>query len=176
MCNTKHRYYIGDGAAGLLLYGAVPCRFDVKRGSVYISVIKSKRNESDMQFLDTAYQLYIFTVQQCVKFPKRYTFYVSQDISHIASEIHRKVKCANSIFPTNMHEVQMRRDYFLEAYADTQSLISQVNAASEMFQISGSVLTRWMELIQSELNLLKGVMKRDKARYKNLLQAQNETE
>ncbi len=129
-----------------------------------------------MQFLDTAYQLYIFTVQQCVKFPKRYTFYVSQDISHTAFEIHRKVKCANSVFPTNAHEFQMRRDYFLEAYADAQSLISQINAATELFQISGSTLTRWMELIQSELHLLKGVMRKDKARYKNLLQSSTETE
>jgi hypothetical protein len=141
------------------------------KGSVYISVIKSKRGESDMQFLDTAYQLYIFTIQQCVKFPKRYTFYVSQDISHIAFEIHRKVKCANSIYPTNSHEFQMRRDYFLESYADTQSLISQINAATELFQISGGVLTRWMELINYELSLLKGIMKRDKSRYKNLLQS-----
>lgn len=141
-----------------------------------MSVIKSKRNESDMQFLDTAFQLYIYSVQQCVKFPKRYTFYVSQEISHTASEIHRKVKCANSVFPTNAHEFQIRRDYFLEAYADTQSLISQINAATELFQISGSILTRWMELIQSELHLLKGIMKKDKARYKNLLNNLEKTE
>ena len=146
------------------------------KGSDYISVIKSKRNESDMQFLDTAYQLYIFTVQQCVKFPKRYTFYVSQELSHIASEIHRKVKCANSVFPTNAHEFQMRRDYFLEAYADAQSMISQINAATELFQISGSTLTWWMELIQAELRLLKGVMRKDKVRYKNLLKEIAETE
>lgn len=146
------------------------------KGCELISVIKSKRNESEMQFLDTAYQLYIYTVQQCVKFPKRYTFYVSQEISHTASEIHRKVKCANSVFPTNTHEFQMRRDYFVEAYADTQSLISQINAATELFQISGSILTRWMELIQSELHLLKGIMKKDKTRYKDLLGASIETE
>lgn len=146
------------------------------KGCELISVIKSKRNESEMQFLDTAYQLYIYTVQQCVKFPKRYTFYVSQEISHTASEIHRKVKCANSVFPTNIHEFQMRRDYFLEAYADTQSLVSQINAATELFQISGSILTRWMELIQSELHLLKGIMKKDKTRYKNLLGDSIETE
>lgn len=141
-----------------------------------ISVIKSKRGESDLQFLDTAYQLYIFSVQQCVKFPKRYTFYVSQEISHTASEIQRKVKCGNSIFPSNAHEYQKRRDYFIEAYADAQSLISQINAATELFQISGNVLSRWMELIYSELSLLKGVMKRDKARYRRLLNETDESQ
>lgn len=129
-----------------------------------------------MQFIDTAYKLYIFSVQQCVKFPKRYTFYVSQEISHTASEIHRKVKCANSVFPSNVHEVQKRRDYFIEAYADAQSLISQINAATELFQISGSVLTQWMELVYSELTLIKGIMKKDKTRYKHLLKKSEETD
>lgn len=129
-----------------------------------------------MQFIDTAYKLYIFSVQQCVKFPKRYTFYVSQEISHTASEIHRKVKCANSVFPSNAHEVQKRRDYFIEAYADAQSLISQINAATELFQISGSVLTQWMELVYSELTLIKGVMKKDKTRYKHLSKKSEETD
>lgn len=129
-----------------------------------------------MQFIDTAYKLYIFSVQQCVKFPKRYTFYVSQEISHTASEIHRKVKCANSVFPSNAHEVQKRRDYFIEAYADAQSLISQINAATELFQISGGVLTQWMELVYSELTLIKGVMKKDKTRYKHLLKKSEETD
>lgn len=147
--------------------------FSVK-GVHYISVIKSKRNESNLQFVDTAFKLYTFTIQQCVKFPKRYTFYVSQEISNTATKILVEVKRGNSIYPTNEHEVQMRRDCFLNAYADAQSLISQINAATELFQISGTVLTGWMELIQSELNLLRGIMKKDKARYKNICQPKTE--
>lgn len=122
-----------------------------------------------MQFVDTASKLHIYTVKQCVKFPKRYTFYVSQNISDTASEILKCVKSANSIYPTNAHEVQVRRDYFLRAYAETQSLVSLINDAKEMFDISGSAMTGWMELIQAELNLLKGILKTDKRRYKKIL-------
>ena len=122
-----------------------------------------------MQFVDTASKLHIYTVKQCVKFPKRYTFYVSQNISDTASEILKCVKSANSIYPTNAHEVQVRRDYFLRAYAETQSLVSLINDAKEMFDISGSTMTGWMELIQAELNLLKGILKTDKQRYKKIL-------
>ena len=122
-----------------------------------------------MQFVDTASKLHIYTVKQCVKFPKRYTFYVSQNISDTASEILKCVKSANSIYPTNAHEVQVRRDYFLRAYAETQSLVSLINDAKEMFDISGSAMTGWMELIQAELNLLKGILKTDKQRYKKIL-------
>ena len=131
-----------------------------------MSVLKSKRNESDLQFLDTAMKLNIFSIQQCVKFPKRYTFYISHEIAETSSEILKNVKCANSIYPTNAHEAQMRRDHFISAYAYTQSLISQINVASELFPISGGVMTQWMELILSELNLLKSIMKSDKSRYK----------
>lgn len=63
----------------------------------------------------------------------------------------------------------MRRDYFLRAYAETQSLVSLINDAKEMFDISGSTMTGWMELIQAELNLLKGILKTDKQRYKKIL-------
>ncbi|MBR4023267.1 MAG: hypothetical protein IKI94_11895 [Ruminococcus sp.] len=49
-------------------------------------------------------------------------------------------------------------------------MISLINAAKELFDISGATLTTWMETIQLELNLLRGIMKNDKSRYKNLLE------
>lgn len=118
-----------------------------------------------MQFLDTASRLHIFTIKQCVKFPKRYTFYVSQDIASVSGQILDFAKCANSIYPTNAHEAQMRRDYLLQAYAKTQSLISFIGDAKELFDISGGIMSEWMELIQTELRLLRGAMKNDKQRF-----------
>lgn len=52
-----------------------------------MSVVKSERTESAMEFLDNAHKLYIYTIQQCVNFPKRYTFYVSTEIAKTAGEI-----------------------------------------------------------------------------------------
>lgn len=121
-----------------------------------------------MEFLDTAHKLKIFTIQQCVNFPKRYTFYITTEIAQTANEILTNVKCGNSVYPTNPHEVQVRRDYFMKAYALAQALISQLNAACEIFPISGKAMVQWMGLIHSELNLLKGLMDADKKRYKNL--------
>lgn len=100
-----------------------------------MSVIKSKRSESEMEFIYTARQLQIYTIQKCVNFPKRYTFYVSQPIVDSATKIHQCVKCANSIYPLNQHEAQMRRDYMLQANAELYSLISQIEVAQEIFGI-----------------------------------------
>lgn len=82
-----------------------------------MSVIKSKRGESEMEFIHTARELEIYTIKKCIGFPKRYTFYLAKPISDSAVRIHTYSKMANSIYPTNQHEAQMRRDYLLRANA-----------------------------------------------------------
>ena len=133
-----------------------------------VSVVKSKRAESDMEFLHTARELQIYTIRRCTGFPKRYTFYLSQPISNCATRIHEYVKCANSIYPTNQHEAQLRRDYLLKANAELNSLVSQAEVACEIFGMDPDSLAYWMDIIDREIRLVKGTMKKDKDRYKNL--------
>lgn len=133
-----------------------------------MSVIKSKRGESNMEFIYNARKLQIYTIQKCAGFPKRYTFYLGQPIAEIAKNIHHYVKCANSIYPLNQHEVQLRRDYLLRANAELNSLISQIEVASEMFGLEPDVMKYWMDIVEREIRLVKGVLKEDRERYKNL--------
>ena len=60
----------------------------------------------------------------------------------------------------------MRRDHFINAYTELQALITKINNAQELFPISGGSVIEWMTLINTELRLLRGVMKSDKQRYK----------
>lgn len=133
-----------------------------------MAVIKSERTESEMEFVHTARQLQIYTIQKVVNFPKRYTFYVSQPIANAATRIHEDVKMANSIYPTNQHEAQMRRDYLLRANAELNSLASQLEVAHELFGVEENAMKFWAGLIVSEIALVKGTMKKDRERYKNL--------
>lgn len=133
-----------------------------------MAVIKSNRAESEMEFIHTARQLQIHTIQKCVNFPKRYTFYVGQPMAECATRIHEYVKCANSIYPLNQHEVQMRRDYLLRANAELNSLISQIEVAGELFGLEPDKMKFWMEIIEKEIRLVKGTMKKDRERYKDL--------
>lgn len=121
-----------------------------------------------MEFIYTARRLQIYTIQKCVNFPKRYTFYISQPIAESATHIHENVKMANSIYPTNAHEVQLRRDYLLQANAQLNSLVSQIEVAHELFGLEPNVMKYWMDLVDSEIHLVKGVLKKDKERYKNI--------
>lgn len=134
-----------------------------------MSVIKSKRTTSDMEFLATARRLQIYTIQKCVSSPKRYTFYVSQPLANASTRIYEDVKRGNSIYPLNQHEVQIRRDCFLRANAELQSMISQLEVAQELFGIEMDTLKYWMDIIDAEIRLVKAVMKADRERYKKLL-------
>ena len=90
-----------------------------------MSVYKSKRGESSAQFVETARKLEVHTLAQCLKIPKRYTFFLSTEIMRLASEVYNNVKSANSIFPSNQHEVQMRRDKLTEANNALQCLVGK---------------------------------------------------
>lgn len=116
----------------------------------------------------TARELQIYTIQKCVGFPKRYTFYVSQPLAAVATRIYEDVKRGNSIYPANQHEVQLRRDYFLQAGAELQNLVSQIEVAYELFRFDTNIMTRWMELVDTEIKLIKALLKSDKSRYKDL--------
>ena len=135
-----------------------------------MSVLKSKRRVSGVQFLETARDLHLFTMQTCIKFvPKRYTFYLSQPAIMTAYNIHACVKRGNSIFPTTKRDYEMRREQFIMAVAELQNLVSQINIIYEMFPMPDNVSTKLLGLIDSELNLVKGAIKKDEERYKDLV-------
>ena len=121
-----------------------------------------------MEFLATARKLQIYTIKKCVGFPKRYTFYISQPLGNTAVRIYENVKRGNSIYPLNQHEVQLRRDYFLQAYVELQNIVSQLELAQELFGIEMDTMRFWMEMVDTEIRLVKAVLKTDRARYKDL--------
>lgn len=73
-----------------------------------MSVLKSKRGESTMQFIETARELEVYTIKQCAKFPKRFMFLITKDLIDLAKSVYNNTKSANSIYPTNINELQMR--------------------------------------------------------------------
>lgn len=121
-----------------------------------------------MEFLATARKLQIYTIQKCVNFPKRYTFYVSQPLANAATRVYEYVKCANSIYPLNQHEAQLRRDCFIKANAELNSIASQLEVAQELFGIDMETLMYWADMVNTEIRLVKAVMKNDRDRYKDL--------
>lgn len=140
-----------------------------------MSVIKSKRGESVIQFLETARELEIYTIKQCAKFPKRFMFLITKDIIDLAKSIFNNVKSANSVYPTNAAELQMRTNFIIKANCALQCLISQLDIAREFIKhtdndksIKSKTWQTWADLITSEVKMLSSLRKNDKERYKDL--------
>jgi hypothetical protein len=140
-----------------------------------MSVYKSRRGESATQFVETARLLEAHTLAQCVKIPKRYTFLLSTELMRLASEVYNHAKSANSIFPSNQHEAQMRRDRLTEANNSLQCLVGKLGLLAdvlkknpERFKGLDNALEKWGSLITDEAKLISGVKKSDKVRFKDL--------
>lgn len=112
-----------------------------------MSVYKSKRGESSVQFIETARRLEAHTFACCMKAPKRYERFLTGRIMELSSEVHDRVRAANNIWPTNRHEAQLRRDELMRA---------------------NNALQRWGDLICEEAKLIAAVKKNDRQRYKDL--------
>ena len=139
----------------------------INHEAIYMSVPKGQRTTSEIQFLYTARELQLHTIRKCVNFPKRYTFYVSQHLVACATRIHEYVKIGNSIYATNAHEAQLRIDYFIKAKAEVNNIVSQIEVACELFEIDDKAMIYWMELVKKENELLKGLLRSERAKLKN---------
>lgn len=138
-----------------------------------MAVYKALRGESNMQFVETARQLAVYTRKYCLKMPKRYTFFGVQELCRLADAVYNEVKMANSIYPTNAHEAQLRRDHLTEANTTLQALVGQLGIMTELLKQSppkwlNHALEEWSTLILDEARLISGVKKSDKERYKHL--------
>lgn len=140
-----------------------------------MSVLKSKRGESIIQFLETARELEVYTIKQCAKLPKRFMFLITKDLVDLAKSVFNNVKSANSVYPTNTAELQLRTNYIIKANCALQCLISQLDIAREFIKhtdndkaIKSKVWQTWADLITNEIKMLSALRKNDKERYKDL--------
>lgn len=140
-----------------------------------MSVLKSQRGDSVVQFLDTARELEIYTIKQCAKFPKRYMFLITKDIVALANAVYNNVKAANSIYVITADDARLRREYVTKANCNLQCLISQIDIAREFVRttdenkpIKCTVWEKWATLITTEAKLLASLKESDKKRYGNL--------
>lgn len=135
-----------------------------------MSVIKSKRGKSSVQFMQTGLDLVNHTISIVRKFPKSVTFYISVPTANAAKEMYANLKKGNSIIPQTKHELERRLDYFQDAYASLQVLSSEIDMAVEhqIDEIAEGNILRWLELLDKEERLIRAQIKGDKERYKNL--------
>ena len=123
-----------------------------------MSVYASKRKKSNVQFLDTAMDLWRYSRAKALKFPKRRTFYGGARINELAAHCCNYVRAANGVYVNNQAQLDERTRYLNKAYQCLQNLYDEITLAYEA----------WIAMIHKEMELIQGVKKTDKARFLKL--------
>lgn len=118
---------------------------------------------SSIQYIDTARELVIHTIKYAKKFPKSAMFLIVKDIVDTAREIYKEVAKANSCYPRSKEDVSFRYAHLLEAKGAVDNLDGLLSVAKELFEVDISEYgwLHWGELINKEMNLIKGVISSD---------------
>lgn len=119
-----------------------------------------------MQFIETARQLEIYTIKHCSRFAKHYMFFITKHLVELSHEILDNAKSANSVFPKNAEENQLRVNYVIKAICAVEALLSQLDVAIEFVgeakndkPIKPTVWEEWTRYCMEELKVLKGIKK-----------------
>src|SRR5574344_678340 len=134
-----------------------------------MSVKVADRKESHVQFITTAGELLKHTTSNCLKFPKRLTFFISTDLVKTAQEIYRDLVYANSLYLFTKEHAVKRKELFEKAIGYLKYLSSMLNIAIVYVpNTKPTVWNKWTQLIDREHDLLLSVIKSDEKRtYQN---------
>ena len=146
-----------------------------------MSVLKSKRAVSKAEFINTANQIYVETVNFLTRLSARYSRLIAEPTAKLAGEVLDHAEKANSIYPSDPQRIELRKAHLLEARASlmaldvrlshcyaildhnpevafTNSTGKQVEAGKAEQKLENMAQSLG-ELIDKENELLKGVIK-----------------
>lgn len=132
------------------------------------NVYKRLRGETDTQFIINALDLQALLTQYCAKekfVPKKYRLLIGVPIINKVDELVDNITFANSIYPTNESELQQRKEYQVKAIANCFQLQNYiVKLEKTIDSVTITSLEKIIDLLCSELNLLKAWKKSDSSR------------
>ena len=87
-----------------------------------MSVLKAKRTVSKAEFVNTANQIYVETLNFLTRMSARYARLLAEPVAKLAGEVVDHCEKANSIFPSDIQRVELRKAHLLEARASLMAL------------------------------------------------------
>ena len=87
-----------------------------------MSVLKSKRTTSKAEFVNTAHQIFVETLGFLTRLSARYSRLLAEPPAKLAGEVIDHAEKANSIFPSDLQRVELRKAHLLEARASLMAL------------------------------------------------------
>ena len=136
-----------------------------------MSVVKSKRGESDLEVITKSIALATYTIKICSNeknFPKRYRWCITSKIVDATIDICNYINMANSVYVSSKQDHQTRRQYQNRALASSSSLLTMMGIAYKTFSIDDDRIEHWTRSVIDIQNLTRNWRKSDSERYKNL--------
>lgn len=87
-----------------------------------MSALKSKRTTSKAEFVNTAHQIFVETLGFLTRLSARYSRLLAEPTAKLAGEVIDHAEKANSIFPSDLQRVELRKAHLLEARASLMAL------------------------------------------------------
>lgn len=87
-----------------------------------MSVLKQKRAVSKAEFINVARQIYIETLNFLTRLSARYSRLVAEPVAKLAGEVIDHCEKANSIYPSDVQRIELRKTHLLEARASLMAL------------------------------------------------------
>lgn len=126
-----------------------------------MSVLQCRRAESRVEYVTNARNLMKYSIQKCLKFPKRYTFFISVDFVKTAQDIYKATLDIEKHYGDEYKE--WRRDKCKTTISLLQYLNSQIDIIKEYkFDLTDKQICYWLDMIEKEIKLLNGVINASK--------------
>lgn len=87
-----------------------------------MSVLKAKRTVSKAEFVNTANQIYVETLNFLTRMSARYSRLLAEPVARLAGEVVDHCEKANSIYPSDEQRKDLRKAHLLEARASLKAL------------------------------------------------------
>ena len=143
-----------------------PCAASAQKGGETISnVLARKRSVSVLEFYKNAQEIRSTLTRFVMNekhVPKRYRFVFSMPTIELLNALFNNITMANTIYPINEHELQMRRDYQTKAIGNCEQILQMLQYMLETLPINADKLSPLVEMIVKETALLKAWRKSNK--------------
>lgn len=136
-----------------------------------MSVKASERGESPIEFLKVLRDLEVYFIRLASNKPKKFRFFLNDELLKISADAYNNAKAGNSIYPTTKMEKDLRAKYFYTAFCNVQMMISQTEVLYDVYK-SDALSNKELEIMSGKMyeasKMLRGILKKDRERFKKL--------
>lgn len=144
-----------------------------------MSVPKSERGESKVEFLNQLRKLEVLLLRINAKAPKKFNYFMNNFLIKPSADAYSCAKAGNSIYVMTEQDVAQRRSCMLGSLTNLSKISSQIDVYYEIYK-STFLTNKELEELYSTLSLcyklIKGVIKTDADKGKRIIKKRIEDE